>query len=59
MVRHIVDEVEQLHLMGALRRNEPRAALVAETLARCLRELRAIVALKARGDRPRPELRIV
>ena len=59
MVRDIVEEVEQLHWAGALRRDEPRSIVVAEILARCLQELRAIVALKARTARRRPDLRIV
>ena len=44
MVRQIVDEIEQLHRAIAIRRDEPQAALVERALARCLRDLRAIVA---------------
>jgi len=58
-VHHIVEEIEHLHWMGALRRNESRSANVTGTLACCLQELRAIAALDARNAKRRPDLRIV
>jgi hypothetical protein len=60
MVRQIIDEIEQLHRAIAIRRDEPQAALVERALARCLRDLRAIVARDARVQATRgPLLRIV
>ena len=60
MVRQIIDEIEQLHRATSIRRDEPQAALVERALARCLRDLRAIVARDARIQATRgPYLRIV
>jgi hypothetical protein len=60
MLRQVIDEIEQLHQSIANRRDEPQAELVERTLARCLRDLRAIVAREARIQADRgPPLRIV
>jgi hypothetical protein len=50
MLRQVIDEIEQLHRAIASRRDEPQAELVERTLARCLRDLRAIVAREARNQ---------
>ncbi len=60
MVRQVIAEIEQSHRAFASRRHEPQAALVERTLARCLRDLRAIVAHEERIQVARgPLLRIV
>jgi hypothetical protein len=60
MVRQVIEQIEQLHWAISIRRDEPQAARVEKTLARCLRDLRAIVAHDARDQARRgPLLRIV
>jgi hypothetical protein len=60
MVRRIIEQIEQLHSANVVRRDEPQTVSVEKTLARCLQELRAIVALEAYDQtRRRPPLRIV
>ena len=60
MVRQVVEQIEQLHRAHASRRDEPHSVLIEQSLARCLQELRAIVALEARDQAARrPLLRIV
>jgi hypothetical protein len=53
MLRQVIDEIEQLHRSVAIRPDEPQATLVEAILARCLRDLRAIVArdLRVRAGR--------
>jgi hypothetical protein len=60
VVREVIEQIEQLHRSIAIRRLEPQAALVEGALARCLRDLRAIVAHEVRVQAERgPLLRIV
>jgi hypothetical protein len=65
MVRHIIEEIEELHSANSGGRGErqpapPQSQLVEETLADCLQELRAIVASDALDQiRRRPVLRVV
>lgn len=60
MLRGIIEEIERLHSATAARRDEPQSALLEKTLARCLQELRAIVAREALDQvRRRPFLRVI
>jgi hypothetical protein len=60
MVREIIEAIEHLHAAGAVARDEPPCDPVGKALARCLQELRAIVALEALDPiERRPLLRIV
>jgi hypothetical protein len=60
VVREVIEQIEQLHRTIAIRRLEPQVALVEGALARCLRDLRAIVAHEVRVQAERgPLLRIV
>jgi hypothetical protein len=60
MLLHVIEKVERMHAESAQQRDEWRSAAVAEALARCLQELRAIVAIEARREaRQRPSLRVV
>jgi hypothetical protein len=60
MVRQVIEQVERLHRASATRRDEPHSVPVEQSLARCLQDLRAIVALDSRDPiRQRPVLRIV
>jgi hypothetical protein len=65
MVRHIIEEIEELHSANSGGRDERQLRLqqsqqVEETLADCLQELRAIVAADALDQvRRRPILRVV
>jgi hypothetical protein len=60
MVRQVIEQVERLHRASLIRRDEPQSVSVEESLARCLQELRAIVALDSRDPiQQRPVLRIV
>jgi hypothetical protein len=60
MVREIIEAIEHLHAAGSIERDEPQSEPIEQALARCLQELRAIVALEARDPvGRRPQLRIV
>jgi hypothetical protein len=60
MVRQVIEQIERLHAAASPRRDAPQDALAEKALARCLQELRAIVAIEARDHiRQRPVLRIV
>jgi hypothetical protein len=60
MVRQVIEQIEQLHWAHAIRLDDPQSVMIEKTLARCLQELRAIIALEVRDQvRRRPLLRIV
>jgi len=60
MVRQIIEQIERLHAAGAIVRDAPHSELTEKALARCLQQLRGIVALDARDKvARRPALRIV
>jgi hypothetical protein len=60
MLRQVIEDIERLHAANPVRRDDPQSTQVEETLAQCLQELRAIVALEARDQlEQKPMLRIV
>jgi hypothetical protein len=60
MLRQVIETIEHPQAAGSIQRGEPQSAPVERALAHCLQELRAIVALEARGpDARRARLRVV
>ena len=60
MLRAVIEEIERLHGATVAQRDSQRSAELANLLARCLRDLRPIVAQDARKrDGSRPSLRLV
>ena len=60
MMRQIIEQIEQLHSASTAKRDERRSDRIEKTLADCLQELRAIVALEALDQtRRRPVLRVI